>query len=490
MSRKALVIGAGFSGLAAATSLADKGWQVVLLEKNEQAGGRARQLRRQGFTFDMGPSWYWMPDVFENYFGRFGRQVDQYYTLKRLDPSYRVVFGKDDYIDVPARLDEFKSMCEHLETGSSQRLEQFLAEAAYKYRVGMGKFVYKPSLSFTEFADPRLLIDLVRMQALQSFHRHVRRFFQHPKLIKLMEFPVLFLGAIPRNTPALYSLMNYADIVLGTWYPLGGMYAVVQAMVQLAEEKGVHIIYHAPVERIEVQKDKAVSIHTSKESFQADVVVASADYHHVETQLLPPAYRQYSDTYWQKRTMAPSALLYYLGIGKKLNNLRHHVLFFDEELDLHAHEIYTQPQWPSRPLFYLSAASLTDPQAAPESKENLVLLIPIAAGLQDTPAVRARYFELIIKRLEWLTNQSIRPFIEFQQSYAPSDFITDYHAFKGNAYGLANTLLQTAVFRPRIKSKKISNLYYTGQLTVPGPGVPPALISGQLVADYIHHYHR
>lgn len=482
---KAIVIGAGFAGLSAATCLAHHGWKVTILEKNNQAGGRARRLSRQGFHFDMGPSWYWMPDVFERYFRRFGKRVEDYYTLQRLDPSYRVVFGKEEQVDIPARMEDFKALCESYEPGSSRRLEQFLQEAAYKYEVGVGKLVYKPSLSIREFIDPKLLVDMLRMQALQSFHKHVRKFFKHPKLIELMEFPILFLGATPKNTPALYSLMNYADVALGTWYPMGGMYSVVEGMLRLAQEQGVEVVYGAEVEKIDVQAGKAHSVHTAAQSYAADVVIAGADYHHVEAALLEPAYRQYSEAYWQKRTMAPSALLYYLGVSKKIKNLRHHVLFFDEDFEQHAHDIYTQPQWPREPLFYLSASSITDPQAAPAGKENLVLLIPIAAGLNDTPAIRARYFEQIMKRLEYYTGENIRPFIEVHESYAGSDFIRDYHAFKGNAYGLANTLKQTAIFRPRIKSKKVSNLYFTGQLTVPGPGVPPALISGQVVADYI-----
>lgn len=481
--RKVIVIGAGFAGLSAATTLAHKGYDVTLLEKNDKAGGRANILQLEGFTFDMGPSWYWMPDVFERYFARFGKKVSDYYTLKRLNPSYRVYFGENDYINLPADLNELYELFESYEKGSSQRLKEFLKQSAYKYEVGINRLVYKPSRSIWEFADFRLLVDMIRMNIFESFHKYARRFFSHPKLLKLIEFPILFLGAIPQNTPALYSLMNYADIVLGTWYPMGGMYEVVKAMVALAKEQGVQILYNQEVRKIHVEATQAKQIITQHDVFEADAVVAAADYHHIEQEVLEKPFRNYTETYWQKRVMSPSSVLYYVGVNKRLQNIEHHVLCFDEELSLHAHEIYTKPQWPSRPLFYLSATSKTDPSVAPVGKENLVLLIPVAVGLEDTDEIREYYYELIMKRLEKLTGQSILKEVIFKKSYAHKDFIRDYHSFKGNAYGLANTLTQTAILKPSLKSKKVKNLYFAGQLTVPGPGVPPTIISGQVVAN-------
>ncbi|MFD2513433.1 phytoene desaturase family protein [Pontibacter locisalis] len=482
---KVIVIGSGFSGLSAATTLADKGFDVTVLEKNSTPGGRARSFATQGFTFDMGPSWYWMPDVFESYFNRFGKSTADYYDLKRLDPSYTVVFGENDFMDVPASLDEMRILFEQLEKGSAHQLDKFLEQAAYKYEVGMKQLVYKPGRSITEFMSLSLLRDVMRMDIFQSFHQHVRRFFSNEKLIKLMEFPILFLGALPQNTPALYSLMNYADIKLGTWYPMGGMYKIVEGMVKLAEEKGVKLLYEQDVQRIEVKNGVATQLLSSTNVFEADVIVASADYHHVEKELLSKSCQSYSDSYWESRVMAPSSLLFYLGVNKRLQNLKHHNLFFDEDFRPHAHEIYTEPNWPSKPLFYVSAPSVTDPSVAPEGCENLFVLIPVAPGLQDSEAVREKYFNTVMDRLERLTGQDIRSSIIYKRSYAHADFISDYNAFKGNAYGMANTLMQTALLKPSLKSKKVKNLYYTGQLTVPGPGVPPSLISGQVVAKEV-----
>lgn len=480
-----MVIGSGFASLAAATTLAHNGFAVQVLEKNATPGGRARSFSEQGFTFDMGPSWYWMPDVFERYFRQFNKTPADYYQLVRLDPSYTIIFGADDFMPVPARMPALLALFESLEPGSSRQLEKFLAQAAYKYEVGINKLVYKPSRSFTEFFDPKLLLDVLRLDVFQSIHTHLRKYFQHEKLLKLLEFPILFLGALPENTPALYSLMNYADMSLGTWYPQGGMYQIVAGMVQLATEKGVNFAYNQPVKKIEVSAGRAHRVITENAAFEADVVVAGADYHHVEQELLAPEFRSYSEHYWQERVLAPSSLIFYLGIKKRLQNLTHHNLFFDEDFGPHAREIYETPRWPAKPLFYVSAPSQTDATVAPAGGENLFILMPVAPGLTDNEATREKYYQLIMDRLEKLTGQSIREAVVVKKSYAHADFIRDYHAFKGNAYGLANTLRQTALLKPSLQSRKVKNLYYTGQLTVPGPGVPPALISGQVVAAEI-----
>jgi len=487
---KAIVIGAGFSGIATATTLASKGFDVTVLEKNHLAGGRARKFQAEGFTFDMGPSWYWMPDVFDKYFERFGKKTSDYYTLDRLDPSYTIVFGEKDFLDIPANQDSFKEMLESLEKGSSEKLEKFLNQAAYKYKVGINDLVYKPSRSIFEFADLRLLTALFKMDVFTSFHKHIRKFFKNEKILQLMEFPILFLGALPQNTPALYSLMNYADISLGTWYPKGGMYKIIEGMVKLAEEMGVNFIYDAAVKDFDLESGnihKVIIEDSQKEEriFEAEVVVGSADYHHIESDILPERFRSYSEKYWDKRTLAPSSLIFYLGVNKKVKNLHHHTLFFDVDFLQHAKEIYETPQWPKHPLFYLSVPSKTDPNSAPEGYENMFVLIPVAHNLEDNEEIREKYYNIVMERLEKLTGQSIRDAVVYKRSYAHKDFKQDYNAYKGNAYGLANTLMQTAILKPSLKSKKVKNLYYTGQLTVPGPGVPPTLISGQVVAEEV-----
>jgi phytoene desaturase len=481
--KKVIVIGAGFSGLSVATSLADKGFDVTILEKNDSPGGRARVFSAAGFLFDMGPSWYWMPDIFEDYFNKFGKKVSDYYELKRLDPSYDVIFENFEKVSLPAGIDNLKLLFETIEKGGAQKLQDFLDEGAYKYKVGIGEFVWKPSKSIFEFMSLGLLKDALKLDVFKSFARHVRKYFQNSKIIKIVEFPVLFLGAVPENTPALYSLMNYAEMQNGTWYPMGGMHEIVKAMVSLALEKGVSIIYNAEVTNFKIEKNVTEGVFAGDQYYEADAVVASADYHHID--MLLGENKNYSEKYWDSRTLAPSSLIFYLGINKKIGKLSHHNLFFDEDFKLHAEEIYTKPAWPQKPLFYVSAPSKTDPNVAPEGCENIFILMPVAPGLNDDEIVREKYFNILIDRLEAYCNENIKEHIVYKKSYAHSNFTADYHAYKGNAYGLANTLWQTAFLKPKLKNNKLKNFYYTGQLTVPGPGVPPSLISGLVVANEI-----
>ena len=461
-----------------------------VVERHAIPGGRARKLEEQGFVFDMGPSWYWMPDVFERYFSNFGKTASSFYRLRRLDPSYRM-YWKDDHWDIPADYEALKTMLEGVEKGSGKKLDGYLAQAAYKYKVGMGRLVQKPGQSWSEFLDWDLIKGLLKLEVFTSMQRHVARFFTHEKIRQLLEFPVLFLGALPRDTPALYSLMNYADIRGGTWYPENGMYSVVDGMFSVAKELGVQFHFRQNATAISTENKRATGVTTeqvengrlSVQHYDADVVIASADYHFVETHLLPPALRSYTDAYWEKKVMAPGCLLFYVGLNKKLKHILHHSLFFDVDFDRHGAEIYTTKTWPKDPLFYVCTTSATDANAAPEGGENLFFLIPVAAGLSgDSEALRQAYFLQIVTRFEQRIGETIRDHIVLMKTFGPQDFVNEYNAFKGNAYGLANTLFQTAILKPSCRSKKIRNLFYTGQLTVPGPGVPPSLISGEVVA--------
>ncbi|MFZ9955425.1 MAG: phytoene desaturase family protein [Flavobacteriales bacterium] len=484
-NKKVVVIGSGFSGLSAACHLAKHGAKVIVLEKNEQAGGRARLFEEKGYRFDMGPSWYWMPDVFDKFFKHFGKTTADYYNLIRLNPSYQVIFGKEDKVNIPADMEELHELFENIEPGSSKQLEDFLKDAAFKYEVGMNDLVYTSGSSMTDYLNMKVFKGLMKTDILTPFSKYARKYFTNPKLLQIIEFPVLFLGSTPQNIPALYSLMNYADMQLGTWYPMGGMHKIVEAMTSLAKSLGVEFVFNAAVDKIISENGEVKKVKVGDAFYDADYVIASADYEHVEQNLLEEKNRKYDAKYWGKRVLAPSCLIYYVGVKKKIKNLQHHNLFFDADMNIHASEIYTNPSWPSQPLFYVSCPSKTDKSVAPENCENLFLLIPVAPGLKDNEGIKKQYFEQIMKRLEEHTGESILPFIEYQRSYAQSNFIKDYNAFKGNAYGLANTLMQTAFLKPSLKSKKVKNLYYTGQLTVPGPGVPPAIISGEIVSTEI-----
>ena len=349
----------------------------------------------------------------------------------------------------------------------------------------MEKLVYKPGLSLLEFADIGLIKGIFKLQVFTSFSKYVKKLFKDPRLIALMEFPVLFLGATPEDTPALYSLMNYAGLKLGTWYPKGGFASVIKAMEKVAIDQGVKFFTDEAVKNIGVLQGLATVICTDKRQKAYDAVIAAADYHHVEKMLLDEPYRNYDKSYWEKRVMAPSCLIFYLGVTKKIDKLQHHTLFFDEDLKKHATEIYKEPQWPSKPLFYVCCPSKTDELVAPAGHENLFILMPLAPGLTDTEALRESYFDRLMARLENYTGNDIRNYLDYKKSYCVNDFVADYNSYKGNAYGLANTLRQTANLKPSIKNKRVSNLFYAGQLTVPGPGVPPSIISGEVAANQL-----
>lgn len=479
---KISVIGSGVSGLAASSFLAKAGHDVTVFEKNEQPGGRARVFHQDGFTFDMGPSWYWMPDVFEDFFNAFGKSSADYYNLVKLDPGFQVIYGKDDVLKVPANYDELRTVFEQREKGSAERLDKFLKEAAFKYRVGMKELVQSPSYSWLEYARLPVMKAVLGMNIFSSVRSYVRSYFKDPALVSLLEFPVLFLGAMPDKIPALYTLMNHAALTQGTYYPMGGMGKITEAMTQLAESLGVTIHTNAPVDNLIITDKSITGVSVNDHLINTDAVVASADYHHVEQNLLPPQYRNYSKEYWDSRTLAPSCLVFYIGVNKKLPRLEHHNLFFDTDFERHAREIYDTPKWPVDPLYYVCCPSKTDTSVAPEGGENLFILIPVAPGLEENDHVRDWYKKMMIAKLEKYCGVSFSKDIVVDRAYGIKDFVKDYNAFKGNAYGLANTLRQTAVLKPGMKNKKLDNLFYTGQLTVPGPGLPPSLISGKIVA--------
>jgi phytoene desaturase len=485
MKKDIKIIGSGFSALSAACYLAKNGHNVTVLEKNESIGGRARQLKKEGFTFDMGPSWYWMPDVFDRFFADFGKKTTDYYQLIKLNPAYRVYYGINDFITIADNLEEIISDFESIEKGSGSLLRDFIGEAKSNYDIAIKDLVYRPGVSPLEL----ITVETAKKvgQFFSNISKDVRKKFKSQRLIQILEFPVLFLGAKPSDTPSFYSFMNYADFGMGTWHPKTGMFDVVRAIESLALELGVTFKTNANVEKINVHNNKVKSLIINGQEIAADVVLSGADYHHTET-LLDQKYRAYSEEYWNSRVFAPSSLLFYVGFDKKIKNISHHALFFDVDFNQHAKDIYDDPKWPEEPLFYANFPSITDATAAPEGMESGFFLVPLAPGINDTEELREQYFDKIIDRFELLTEQSVKKNIIFKSSFCKNDFVSEYNSYKGNAYGMANTLLQTAFLRPKLKSKKVENLYFTGQLTVPGPGVPPALISGKLVSELIEKY--
>tara|TARA_B110000444_G_C18847374_1_gene603007 strand:- start:2872 stop:4341 length:1470 start_codon:yes stop_codon:yes gene_type:complete len=479
------VIGSGFSGLSTAAYLAKEGHEVHVFEKNESLGGRARQFKAEGYTFDMGPSWYWMPDVFEKFFKDFNAKPSDFYELIELNPGFQIIFPDSHTIKLSSKWEEVHALFEKHESGASKKLDAFIKEAEFKYDIGMNEVVHQPGLSILELFKPVIIKNVFKLQMLSSYRKHVAKYFKNPFLVALLEFPVLFLGTAPAKTPALYSLMTYSGIKQGTFYPMGGFSKVIDGMAEVCRKYGVKFHMNSEVEHIEVKKKKVVSIKTNQGSFDVETLICSADYHHIDKEILAPEFSNYSEKYWDSRVLSPSCLLFYMGVDKKLEKLKHHNLFFDENIDNHVEDIYDTKIWPKKPLFYACCPSKTDASMAPKNKENLFILVPITPGLEDNESIRKTYFGIIMDRLEKYCGHEIRAHVEYKRSYCINDFVNDYNSYKGNAYGLANTLNQTANLKPKIINKHIQNLFYTGQLTVPGPGVPPSIISGSVVANYV-----
>jgi len=484
--KKIAIIGSGFSGISAAAYAARDGHEVHVFEKHDRPGGRARQFSTtKGYVFDMGPSWYWMPDIIENFFHDFNYNTSDFFELVSLNPQFDMIFS-DGKMAIPENYEELKKLFEETEPGAGRQLDKFMGSAKFKYEVGMQDFVNKPCYNWAEFASVKIAKSALKLDLLTNFRSYVSRYFRHPKLKALMEFPVIFLGASPKNIPALYSLMNYGGYVLGTKYPMGGFYELVLAMKTVAEKQGAVFHFNHTVEQINVKDNHVSSLIVNGEYHEFDAVIASADYHHSENLLDDKAFKNYDEAYWQSKTFAPSCLIYYLGIKERIPNLSHHTLFFEYDLDAQIDSIYGKKHWAENPLFYCCCPSKTDASVAPEGGENLFLLMPVATGIEDDEFIREKYLTEMLTRIEKHTGISDLPSkIEYKRSYCVRDFIKDYNAYGGNAYGLANTLSQTAVLKPKIRNKKINNFFYTGQLTVPGPGVPPSIISGKIVAKEV-----
>lgn len=485
-TQKILIVGAGFGGLAAAALLARDGCDVTVIEKNCGPGGRAMVFREQGYTFDMGPSWYLMPDIFERFFAALDRKVEDYYSLTRLDPSYRIYFGREDFLDVSSDLEENYRLFERLEQGAGERLRAYLAQAEYEYNVAVNEFLFREYRTIFDFFNRRTMIEGRKLHVMENLAKYTRRYFQDDRLRKVLSYSMVFLGGSPSNTPALYSILSHVDFNLGVWYPMGGMGVVVNAIERIAREHGATFVYGQEAEEILVDGSRRCrGVRTRDNTYEADHVIINADYPHAEMDLLPEGLRTYSDRYWSSRTLAPSALLIYLGLKKPVDGLLHHTLSFENDWEEHFDAIFRRPSWPERPSYYFSCPSRTDPSVTVPGGETLMVLVPVASGLDDSDDVRQPFVDRTLSYLEQLLQQPIREQAAVCSVFSQRDFSSVFNAYRGTALGLSHTLLQTAVFRPRHRSRKLPNLWYTGQYTHPGIGMPMALISSILVSEGI-----
>ncbi|MGA1873566.1 MAG: phytoene desaturase family protein [Thermoplasmatota archaeon] len=484
-NKRVIFIGSGIGGMSAAALLAKEGYDVTVVEKNDKPGGRAIIHEDEGFIFDMGPSWYLMPEVFEEFFEEFGRSPSDYYTLERLDPSYKVLFGPDRQLSIPADFEETQRIFEGIEPGAGGKLKEYLDSAKYQYDIAMGQFIYKEYSSIFDFLNRKLVFEGTKLHIFDSLDGYVKRFIKEKDLRKILEYTIVFLGGSPYKSPAMYALMSHVDFNLGVWYPMGGMFELSKAFHRLCVENGVRFRFGEEVTKVLADGGKVSGVQTSKGTLEADMVVANADYPHVEMDLLEKGQRTYDERYWKKKAIAPSCVLMYIGLDKKVEGLEHHNLYLSDGWDEHFSSIFDKPQWPENPSYYVCCPSKTDPSVAPEGKENLFFLVPVAPGLDDTDEVREGYYRSTMEHLEGLIGEELLDHVISKRIVTHRDFASLYNAYKGTALGLAHTLRQTAVFRPGHRSKKVRNLYYTGQYTHPGIGVPMVIISSQIIAKEI-----
>ncbi|MDD3622627.1 MAG: phytoene desaturase family protein [Methanofollis sp.] len=489
---KAIVVGAGFGGLSAAALLARQGLEVEVVEKNEQVGGRAGVYQEQGFSFDMGPSWYLMPDVYERFFDEFGKRPADFYELTRLDPAYRIFFGGGEVVDLPAGLEKDYALFDSFEERGGEKLKAYLDSAQELYDLSINEFLYRDYRSIFDFLSGRLIMQGRRMHIFESLEKFVKRHFESDEAQKIVQYSIGFLGGSPQNTPSFYHIMSHIDMTMGVWYPVGGMRAVVDGFSSLARALGVQIALNEPVEQIEVKGKEATRVVTAAGRRDADLVLVNADYAHAELDLLDPAHRSYPEKYWRSRVLAPSAFVVYLGLDRRVDGLAHHTLVLDRDWE-EGFDLIFDPKkaaWPDHPSYYVNVPSKTDSTAAPPGGEALFILVPLAPGLKDTPALREAFFTRVLDDLEENLGEDLRSAVVVRRIFALHDFEERYNAYQGTALGLSHTLFQTALWRPAHQSKKVGNLYYTGQYTHPGIGVPMTLISSSIVAREIAERHQ
>jgi 1-hydroxy-2-isopentenylcarotenoid 3,4-desaturase len=482
-----VIIGAGFGGLSAAALLARDGFDVTVIEKTEQPGGRASVYSEQGYNFDMGPSWYLMPDVYEKFFADFDKKPEDFFTLKKLNPLYRIFYYDKKVFDISADIEENYKLFDSFEEDGGEKLKEYLKSSQDLYDFSVNEMLFKDYRSVLDLLSGKLLLKSTKLRLWENLQHYVNNKFKSDEARKILEYAIGFLGGSPSNTPSFYHLVSHADLTLGVFYPQGGMREIVKAVKELAESYGAKFIFNESVKLLEVHDHIIKRVITSNGVYEPDLVVSNADYHHTEIDLLTPENRTYDVDYWEKKVLSPSAMVIYLGINRKVNGLAHHNLFLEKDWEDGFNSVFNPEMaaWPKHPSYYVNIPSLTDNNAAPDGCETIYILAPLAPGLEDTTELREAFYNLIMDDLESKLGDKIRRDVVVKKIFALTDFEERYNAFKGTAFGLAHTLKQTALFRPTHKSNKVKNLYYTGQYTHPGIGVPMTMVSSQIISKEI-----
>lgn len=490
---KAIIVGAGIGGMATANILAKAGWDVHVYEQQAGPGGRAGTLEIQGFTFDTGPSWYLMPEIYQHHFELLGIDINKNLDLVQLDPAYTIFYDYHPPVTIRTRpYDDNKTFAD-IEPGSDKALRKYLASASLTYNLAKKYFLFNPFTRPQTLLNAEVLRHSLRLVSLLAtpMHRFIKKSFKSQALQQVLEYPAVFLGTTPFKAPAMYHLMSHLDFEQGVFYPKGGIYEFIKLMQRTGEGLGVTYHFSSPVTAITTANRRATGIELAKGEPQlADIVISNADLHFTETQLLPTAARSYPERYWRKRTAGPSALLMYLGVSGSLPELNHHNLLFVKDWQQNFSDIYQAKIWPENPSIYVCKPTATDPSVAPPNTENLFVLVPLPSGIYNDKKRTQQYADRCLSIIAKQCNvDDLQKRIVVQKLYGPSDFEYELNSWQGGALGLGHTLFQSAFFRPSGKSRKLTNLYYVGGDTQPGIGMPMCLISAELVYKHLTKDH-
>jgi phytoene desaturase len=483
----ALIIGAGLGGIATAARLARCGYEVTVLEKNATPGGRCGQLIRDGHRFDIGATLYLMPQVFAETYAALGERLQDHLDLRRIDPTYHIHFDDGTKFVPSADLNAMQAQLEAIEPGSSGALLRYLAEGHKHYHVSLQRFVGRNFYSLLEYFSPQNLPLLFQLKPLAKHYDNIGRYFRHPHLKAAFTFQNMYLGISPFDAPATYSLLQYTELVEGVWFPMGGLYRVVESLVDIAEAHGVRFLYRKPVRQIQVNGNRATGVVLEDGShLSADVIVANADLPYVYGHLLPD---EAQARRLDRLTYTCSAIMFYWGLDKVYPQLEHHNVFLSGDYRASFDRIFEDKTLPDEPSFYIHAPARTDPAAAPGGQDTLLVLVPVGhldKGVeQDWGALKARARSAVLSRLSRIGVTDVEQHLKFEICYTPHHWARLYNLTKGAAFGLSHNFLQVGYLRPQNRHRRYHNLYFAGGSTHPGAGLPMVLLSARLTTERI-----
>ncbi len=484
----AIVIGAGIGGIATAARLAKNGYNVTVLEKNESPGGRCNQIVQDGHRFDIGPTLFLMPEVWEETFASLGEKMGDHLDLRRIDPTYMVRFDDGLQLELTSNIGDMQAQLEAVEKTAFTGFLNYIAEGSKHYKVSLDKFVGRNFFSIFDYFSLKNLPLIFKLKALGKHYRNTGRFFKDERLKAAFTFQNMYLGLSPYDAPATYSLLQYTELAEGVWYPMGGVYAAIEALVKIAEKLGVKFIYNAPAKKLNVEGSQVKTVELGNgKTLEADIFVGNADLPYIYKELLPdPIAAKKLD----KKLYTCSTIMFYWGVDKQYPQIGHHNVFLASDYKASFDQIFKEHNLPDKPSFYVHAPARTDPAAAPAGQDTLYVLVPVghldAASEQDWDERVNRARKAVFERLsKEMGIDDLESHLKFEIAYQPKVWKERFNLEKGAAFGLSHNFWQVGYLRPQNRHKKYKNLYFAGASTHPGTGLPIVLLSARLTTERI-----